>query len=94
VDLAEANTLAAALNASIPAELRAKVDSVLVNPPPGGATHDYCPVEFDAGKILTLHEVRRRSLNASLSNNPHDPIELRWGVRKGKSPRAARCPVY
>jgi hypothetical protein len=55
---------------------------------------DACPVEIRAGQSLTLGEVYRSSLAQRLTNNPHDTLEMRWGLRPGPSAKASSCPVY
>lgn len=79
--------------ASVPAALLARAGDVMKdNVLP--SKERTCPVEIAPGKSLSLAEVRKRSLEGRLSNNPHDPLEMRWGERSGPSTRAQRCPVY
>ncbi len=55
---------------------------------------DACPVEIRPGQSLTLGQVYRSSVAQRLSNNPHDTLEMRWGIQAGPSAKAANCPVY
>lgn len=86
-------------NYVVQGELAVNVASVLnlSASPKGGliaADNQYCPVEYAPGKVLSLGEIRSRSLNRTLSHNPHDPIEYRWGEKRGHSARATKCPSY
>jgi hypothetical protein len=94
-DLDEAYALAVSAKANLSVELKLRLRSVIPQEqgaiPPG---KEYCRVHYTEDKVMTLGEVRRRSTGDMLSNNPHDPMEYRWGDVVGNSPRARRCPKY
>lgn len=53
-----------------------------------------CMVNIGGGKKLTLGQAYALSVNDKLSSNPHDSLEIRWGLAPGPSSKAATCPVY
>jgi hypothetical protein len=53
-----------------------------------------CSVTLSNGKSLSLGEVYKSSVSDKLSNNPHDTLEMRWGLQRGPSAKAKSCPVY
>lgn len=53
-----------------------------------------CAVQISPTRTLALREIRMRSQGLMLSNNPHDPLEMRWGDLKGPGERAKKCPTY
>ena len=53
-----------------------------------------CRIGYRDGVEIGLAEVYRRIKNGLISDNPHDPIQIRWGESKGPSERAKRCPKY
>lgn len=53
-----------------------------------------CLVEIAPGKKLALGQIFGYSMANTLSNNPHDTLEMRWGLAKGPSAKASSCPVY
>lgn len=53
-----------------------------------------CSVTLSNGKSLSLGEVYKLSISDKLSNNPHDTLEMRWGLQRGPSAKAKSCPVY
>lgn len=53
-----------------------------------------CSITLSSGKSLSLGEVYKLSVSDKLSNNPHDPLEMRWGQQRGPSAKAKSCPVY
>ena len=53
-----------------------------------------CLVEVSPGTKLTLGQVYASSIGDKLSNNPHDTLEMRWGLQVGPSAKAKSCPVY
>lgn len=78
--------------ASLSPELTAALQSF--SKPGDNSPNAFCPVEVAPGKVLSLSEVRRRSYKNALSDNPHDPLEYRWGFTAGNSARAKKCPKY
>lgn len=77
----------------LPHELVLQVQDVLSDTPTPGQS-GYCPVDIAPGRTLRLGEIRKRSLEGTLSSNPHDPFEYRWGDRAGNSARAKKCPSF
>lgn len=77
----------------LPSSLAAQVQDVFTvsNSPEDSRT---CPVTLAPGRVLSLHEIMKRSLGDRLSWNPHDPLEYRWGDKQGHSARALSCPTY
>lgn len=53
-----------------------------------------CSITLSNGKALSLGEVYKLSVSDKLSNNPHDTLEMRWGLQRGPSSKARSCPVY
>ncbi|MDX9731968.1 MAG: hypothetical protein RBT63_09370 [Bdellovibrionales bacterium] len=53
-----------------------------------------CPVEIKAGTFLSLGQIYVASTDGKLSNNPHDTLEMRWGLQAGPSAKARSCPRY
>lgn len=53
-----------------------------------------CSVEYAAGKKIDLAEFKRRLFLGLISNNPHDPMEVRWGEIKGPSSKARSCQSW
>lgn len=84
--------------AAIRPELLAQAEDVMSDVSASAPSARTCPLQIapgpGTGKVLSLAEVRKRSLGEKLSNNPHDPLEMRWGGQSGPSARAKRCPVY
>lgn len=54
----------------------------------------FCSIEYRPVAWLTLGQVAKRSLDKTLSGNPNETIDVRWGQRSGPTDRAARCPNY
>jgi hypothetical protein len=53
-----------------------------------------CRIVYANNKNIGLGELFKRIKLNRLSDNPHDPVEMRWGEKKGPSDRAKRCPKY
>lgn len=45
----------------------------------------YCVVEYRRGVSMDLAEMKRRLFAGAVSNNPNDPVEARWGERRGSN---------
>jgi hypothetical protein len=72
------------------AAIQANVDDLLR----GTGAEAFCPLKISAKRTLTLHDVYEAFRADRVSWNPHDPLEIRWGLEKGPSAHAAACPVY
>lgn len=81
-------------NRSVSAATRTTVESVLSGAISGEDVHAACPVEIAPGQKLTLGQIYASSLAGKLSNNPHDTLEMRWGLAAAPSAKAKSCPVY
>lgn len=53
-----------------------------------------CPVEIASGQKISLGQVYRAAIAGKLSSNPHDTLEMRWGLARFPSGKARSCPVY
>lgn len=92
-DLAHSYQTAMA-NGGLSASTRKLAESAMnpnISPDDTDAT---CLVEIAPGKKLALGQVFGASMSGALSNNPHDTLEMRWGLAKGPSAKASACPVY
>jgi hypothetical protein len=59
------------------------------------ANSNFCPIEYAPGQFLTLAQVAKRNSAKSLSSNPNDPLDYRWGEHtEGVGPRGLSCPTY
>lgn len=68
--------------------------SVLKGAASASNTNAACMIEIAPGRKLTLGQVYAFSIGDKLSNNPHDTLEMRWGLQAGPSAKAQNCPVY
>lgn len=53
-----------------------------------------CVTEYLPGRKMDLAEFKRRLFMGSLSNNPHDGGEIRWGSARGPSELARKCSSW
>lgn len=60
----------------------------------GAGAAPFCELQVSAKYRLALHDVYESFLAGRVSWNPHDPVEMRWGLEKGPSALAQSCPVY
>jgi hypothetical protein len=74
--------------------IRAQAESVLAGEKSRMSPQAFCPVEIAPGVTLTLGQVFERSRGDRMSNNPHDTLEMRWGLAAFPSSKARSCPVY
>lgn len=81
-------------NRSLAAVTRKLVESVLSGAASVSNSNAACPIEIAPGRKLTLGQLYSLSLGDKLSNNPHDTLEMRWGLETGPSEKAKNCPVY
>ncbi|CAN5525459.1 hypothetical protein BH10BDE1_BH10BDE1_14980 [soil metagenome] len=81
-------------NRSITAGTRKLVESVLSGASSVSNTNAACLVEISPGTKLTLGQIFAFSVGDKLSNNPHDTLQMRWGLQAGPSAKAKSCPVY
>lgn len=79
---------------TLTAATRKQVESVLKGAASSANTNAACVIEIAPGQKLTLGQVYALSVNDKLSNNPHDTLEMRWGLQAGPSAKAQSCPVY
>lgn len=82
------------LNArALSSEMAAKLKSVVSGAGPANASMP-CAFEVSPGKTLSLGQVYKAIIADKLSNNPHDTLEMRWGLARFPSSKAKSCPVY
>jgi hypothetical protein len=74
--------------------LKQKLESVLSGENSKGDLNAFCTTEIAPGVTMTLGQIYARSLGGKLSNNPHDTLEMRWGLQVFPSSKAQSCPVY
>jgi hypothetical protein len=79
---------------TLTAGTRKLVDSVLSGAASASNSNAACSVEISPGTKLTLGQIYAFSVGDKLSNNPHDTLEMRWGLQAGPSAKARSCPVY
>ena len=79
---------------ALSASTRKLAQSVLKGSVSATNTNAACIVEIAPGRRLTLGQIFALSINDKLSNNPHDTLEMRWGLDAGPSAKAQSCPVY
>lgn len=53
-----------------------------------------CAIQYSSSKKIDLAELKRRLFAGLISNNPHDPMEVRWGEIKGPSAKARSCQSW
>lgn len=53
-----------------------------------------CVTEYMPGKKMDLAEFKRRLFAGTISNNPHDGHEFRWGDKRGPSERGRKCSAW
>lgn len=91
VDLVEsyrAGVVLNAINGSLTKQMEALINGAANGP------NVTCRIEIAPGKKVTLGQVYVASVNGKLSSNPHDTLEMRWGLEFGPSAKAQSCPVY
>jgi hypothetical protein len=92
-ELVESYQSAVAAGAVLPPEMKAQADSIIAGASDPAAVA-FCPVEIASGQALSLGQIYSAIKAGMLSNNPHDPREIRWGLQPGPSEHAKACPVY
>lgn len=73
---------------------RSQIQSVLSGQASAINAAATCVVQVSPTLKLTLGQIYDLSIGDKLSNNPHDPLSMRWGQEKGPSAKAKSCPVY
>lgn len=71
----------------------AKLKAVVAGAGPDNASIP-CSFEVAPGRVLSLGQVYKSAMADKLSNNPHDTLEMRWGLARFPSAKAKSCPVY
>lgn len=71
----------------------AKLKAVVSGAGPGNSSTP-CSFEVAPGRVLSLGQVYKSAIADKLSNNPHDTLEMRWGLARFPSAKAKSCPVY
>lgn len=81
-------------NKSLGNSVRRQVESVLSGEASASNSSATCMIEISPGTKLTLGQVYAFSMGDKLSNNPHDTLEMRWGLQAGPTAKARSCPIY
>jgi hypothetical protein len=92
-ELVDAYQRAVSAGVVLPLDLKAQLDFMIAGSD-DPVLVGFCPIEIAPGQVLSLGQIYVAFRDQKLSNNPHDPLEARWGLRPGPSPRARACPVY
>lgn len=72
---------------------RASVETAKMTVPPFNYSAS-CQIQYRDGARIDLAEAKRRMFKGWMSNNPHDPVEYRWGELPGPSDLARRCQSW
>lgn len=73
-------------------EMKSRVLRILENQEDRGRVMEtYCPVVASPELRYPIGEIMARSLKGTLSPDPHDSREYRWGEYRGRGPRARLC---
>lgn len=89
-DLENAYNEAILVKGALNDKTRKQVEAVINGSTEAGS----CPIAIAPGTKLSLGQVYTFSVEDKLSNNPHDTLEMRWGLEAAPSAKAQGCPIY
>ena len=89
-DLLSTYNRAAKTRSPISSSVLAKVKAVLAGEN-SISFAGFCAIKISSNDQLSLGQIYSRSMNGQLSDNPHDPITVRWGMEQGPSDKAQAC---
>lgn len=72
---------------------RAKMNAIASGVGPDSSISP-CTQAIAPGINLSLGQIYQSIMAGKLSNNPHDTLQMRWGLARFPSAKASACPVY